>query len=253
MPLMDDNDTRSWRIGELAAASGLSVRALRHYDELGLLTPSERTGSGYRLYSETEVRRLYRIVALRRLGLGLDTVGAALDGDGSELAAVVRRQRDAVVAELAERAALRDRLDALCAELDRGREPTVDQLITTMEAMQMHEKYYTEEQLERLKRRGDALGPERIAEAEREWAELFGRLRTAMQAGVAPGDGSLDPVRAQARELIAQFTGGEADIAESMKRLWANEDPGVASGGVVDRELSDYTREVFAAGGGMTG
>ncbi|MGH2907848.1 MAG: MerR family transcriptional regulator, partial [Solirubrobacteraceae bacterium] len=67
---MDDNDTRSWRIGELAAASGLSVRALRHYDELGLLTPSERTDSGYRLYSETEVRRLYRIVALRRLGLG---------------------------------------------------------------------------------------------------------------------------------------------------------------------------------------
>lgn len=250
---MDEDDTRMWRIGELAAASGLSVRALRHYDDLGLLAPAQRTASGYRLYAAVEVRRLYRIVALRRLGLGLEAIGVALDGEGSELAAVVGRQRDAVVHELAELGALRDRLDALCAELDRGEQPTVDTLITTMEAMQMHEKYYTSEQLERLRRRGEQLGPERIAQAEREWAQLFEQLRAAMEGDVAPEAASLDPVRAHAGELIAAFTAGEADIAESMQRLWASEDPAVASRGTVDRELSDYARAVFCAGGGLTG
>lgn len=250
---MGDTAPRTWRIGELAAASGLSVRALRHYDELGLLAPAQRSSSGYRLYGDAQVRRLYRIVALRRLGLGLEAIGAALEGDGAQLAAVVSRQRDAIVRELAELGALRERLDVLCAQLDSGRQPTVEELITTMEAMQMHEKYYTAEQLERLRRRGEQLGPERIAEAERDWAQLFDRLRAAMADGVAPGDGSLDPVRAHARELIAAFTGGEADIAESMQRLWASEDPAVASRGMVDRELSDYARAVFGAGEGVTG
>jgi hypothetical protein len=52
---MNDEERRVWRIGELAQASGLSVRALRHYDELGLLVPAERTGSGYRMYSAAGV------------------------------------------------------------------------------------------------------------------------------------------------------------------------------------------------------
>jgi DNA-binding transcriptional MerR regulator len=100
---MSDEDTRVWRIGEPAAASGLSVRALRHYDELALLVPAERTASGYRQYSAAEVQRLYRITALRRLGLGLEAIAAALDGDTADLATVIRRQREAaVVRELAE-------------------------------------------------------------------------------------------------------------------------------------------------------
>jgi DNA-binding transcriptional MerR regulator len=100
---MSDEDTRVWRIGEPAAASGLSVRALRHYDELALLVPAERTASGYRLYSAAEVQRLYRITALRRLGLGLEAIAAALDGDTADLATVIRRQREAaVVRELAD-------------------------------------------------------------------------------------------------------------------------------------------------------
>ena len=51
---------RRWRIGEVAAATGLTVRALRHYDEIGLLVPSQRSAAGFRLYSDADVRRLCR-------------------------------------------------------------------------------------------------------------------------------------------------------------------------------------------------
>jgi MerR family transcriptional regulator, thiopeptide resistance regulator len=58
-----------WSIGQLAQASGLTVRALRHYDAVGLLKASERTASGHRRYTEADLRRLYRVRALRSLGL----------------------------------------------------------------------------------------------------------------------------------------------------------------------------------------
>jgi MerR family transcriptional regulator, thiopeptide resistance regulator len=57
------------RIGEVAAATGVTVRTLRHYDALGLLVPAGRTDAGYRLYADEDVQRLYRILALRRASL----------------------------------------------------------------------------------------------------------------------------------------------------------------------------------------
>jgi MerR family transcriptional regulator, thiopeptide resistance regulator len=71
------------RIGEVAAATGLTVRTLHHYDEIGLLAASERSEAGYRLYSDADVRRLYRIVAFRRLGFALSQIAPLLDRDGS--------------------------------------------------------------------------------------------------------------------------------------------------------------------------
>jgi MerR family transcriptional regulator, thiopeptide resistance regulator len=54
-------------VGRLAAATGLTVRTLHHWDAIGLLAPAERSQAGHRRYGPAEVRRLYRIVALRRL------------------------------------------------------------------------------------------------------------------------------------------------------------------------------------------
>src|ERR1700749_2444310 len=69
-------------VGHLARAAGLTVRTLHHWDEIGLLRPAQRSGAGHRRYSDADVARLFRIVALRRLGLSLDAVGAALEAEG---------------------------------------------------------------------------------------------------------------------------------------------------------------------------
>ena len=60
-----------WKVGELARRTGVSVRALHHYEEIGLLVPSWRTESGHRLYSEPDIIRLTQIVSLRQIGLSL--------------------------------------------------------------------------------------------------------------------------------------------------------------------------------------
>lgn len=72
---MANVDGPTWKVGQLARLTGLTVRTLHHYDQLGLPRPSARTPSGHRLYDEQDIRRLYRIMALRELGLPLEVIG----------------------------------------------------------------------------------------------------------------------------------------------------------------------------------
>ena len=79
------------RVGELARATGLTVRTLHYYEQIGLLVPSGRTDSGHRLYDQADVARLYRICLLRRLGLPLAEIGRALDDPAWSLSTAIDR------------------------------------------------------------------------------------------------------------------------------------------------------------------
>src|SRR5215217_5932636 len=91
---------RHRRIGQVAEAIGVTVRALHHYDEIGLLVPSERSGSRYRLYSEGDVGRLYRILALRALGFTLEAIASALGQAGGDPRPAVRQHIERVEEQL---------------------------------------------------------------------------------------------------------------------------------------------------------
>jgi TipAS antibiotic-recognition domain len=109
----------------------------------------------------------------------------------------------------------------------------------------MSERHYTPEQMQRLRARADALGPDGMRAAQDAWREIYAALRAAMQTGTAPDDPRLEPHRRRARELIAAFTGGEPDIAASLERVWSTEDPERVSHGMVDRELAEYAGRVL--------
>ncbi|MFI1225244.1 MULTISPECIES: MerR family transcriptional regulator [unclassified Streptomyces] len=90
-------------IGEVARRSGVSARMLRHYESLGLVRPSGRTGSGYREYSGADIQRIFHIESLRAMGLSLREIGRALDEPGFAPSALVddliRRTRERIAAE----------------------------------------------------------------------------------------------------------------------------------------------------------
>ncbi|WP_369198926.1 MerR family transcriptional regulator [Streptomyces djakartensis] len=90
-------------IGEVARRSGVSARMLRHYEALGLVRPSGRTGSGYREYSAQDIRRIFHVESLRSLGLSLREIGRALDDPHFTPSALVgdliRRTRERIAAE----------------------------------------------------------------------------------------------------------------------------------------------------------
>ena len=122
-------------MGELAEATGLTVRTLHHYDKVGLLAPSDRTLAGHRMYGEEEVRRLYRILALRRLGLRLEEIASVLDEGRLGLVETVRSHLERVERDLQQQVRLRRRLTRILDALDRSVEPSIDQFIDALEAM----------------------------------------------------------------------------------------------------------------------
>src|ERR1051325_2126270 len=79
---------------EFAELTGVTVRALHHYDRLGLLKPSGRTVCGYRLYGERDFARLQQIVTLKFIGLSLKQIKNVLDRDSFDLSTALRLQRE---------------------------------------------------------------------------------------------------------------------------------------------------------------
>ena len=90
--MADGNLIRKYKAREFAELSGVTVRALHHYDRLGLLRP-KRTHNGYRAYSALDLERLEQIVALKFVGLPLRRIKGLLDRDRLELAGALRMQR----------------------------------------------------------------------------------------------------------------------------------------------------------------
>lgn len=102
-------------IGEVAERTGLSLRTLRHYDEVGLVTPSDRTDAGYRLYTDVDLERILLIRRMKPLGFSLEQMGEVLAA------------RDALEADPADRDA-RAALDSFVADAEERRAKLARQL-----------------------------------------------------------------------------------------------------------------------------
>ncbi len=170
------------KIGELAKRTGLTVRALHHYDGIGLLSPSARSDAGYRLYNEADIARLHRILALRRFGLALADIGTTLTRADLSLATVVARQIGLLTEQIQQAKALRSRLSQLQGQLADGQEPDLADWLTTLEHMTMYDKYFSQEELTQLPIYTQA------DDVEPEWQALVAQVQALMDAGTAPGD-----------------------------------------------------------------
>src|SRR3954447_3814384 len=126
------------KIGEIADATGMTIRALHYYEEIGLLAPTRRTDAGHRLYGPDAVERLYRIAVLRQLGLPLEGIRATLANDGASLRSLMAEHLDTIDARLAPEHRLRGRLAALVDTLASNGDTTGD-LLSVLEDMTMLE------------------------------------------------------------------------------------------------------------------
>ncbi|HEY1239069.1 MAG TPA: MerR family transcriptional regulator [Bryobacteraceae bacterium] len=208
-------------MAEFAELAGVTVRALHHYDRLGLLRP-KRTRTGYRKYTARDVERLEQVVALKFLGIPLKQIGAMLGRNGHDLPAALRRQRVA----LEEKRRLLDRaIEAIQrAEtvIQAGQKPDTTLLTKIIEEIEMQDnvdwmkKYSSDETWDKLTRR--QWTPELQERATRDWTELFRDVEAALEE---------DPAgpRAQAladrwMKLVEGFTGGDPDITRSVSNLY---------------------------------
>ncbi|UQU63881.1 MerR family transcriptional regulator [Couchioplanes caeruleus] len=189
-------DETTWGVGELAGATGLTVRTLHHYDEIGLVRPSRRSSAGHRRYTAGDVRRLHRVLALRGFGFALGEIGALLDegADGPDARELLRRQLDQVVDRITRAQDLRRRIEAVLGRFEAAGEASAAVLVRLIEGMTAVEHTYTPEELERMaaKRRemAERLGPEELAAmAERRraaWESMTPQQQAEMQRSRPP-------------------------------------------------------------------
>jgi DNA-binding transcriptional MerR regulator len=216
---------RRYRTREFAELSGVTVRALHHYDRLGLLRP-KRAHNGYRAYGEGDLLRLEQIVALKFVGLPLRRIKTLLDRDGQEIAGALRNQRRVLEAK---RGLLDQAIEAIHqAEraVEAGRQPDAAMLTKIIEVMEMQNdaewtmKYYNDAAQAKIAERGKTWSPELQERISRQWMELIRDVEAAL--GEDPAGEKGRALAARWTGLVEEFTGGDPEVSSGLKKLYAD-------------------------------
>jgi DNA-binding transcriptional MerR regulator len=214
-------------VGQLADLAGTTVRTLHHYDEIGLLSPGERTAAGYRLYTEDDVRRLRHVVVYRRLGFALEDVKLLLDDPRADVAAHLRRQRDAVTTRL-------DELSALVQAIDRALEAELSGIrLTKDEQRQLFGEGFSEEYAGEAERRWGRTEAWKESQARTsryskdDWVEITRELDAvhrafveAMDAGPPSSDEAMDAAEQARLHIDRRFYDCSHDVHRTLGDMY---------------------------------
>lgn len=237
-------------MGELAKQTGLSVRTLHYYDEIGLLSPEQHSSAGHRLYGAEEVRRLQHIVSLRQLGFSLEEIRECMDRPDFSLEQTIERHIDRLEEQIDVQQSLRRRLARILERMRASQEVPTTEFIQSIKETVMFEKYYTPEQQEQLRVRAQEVGQERIQQVQVEWEELFARYREEMERGTDPASETVQALAAKSASLIREFTGGDPGIAKSLGNMYKGEGAENVLGGhgyEVNGGLWEYMQKASAS------
>jgi DNA-binding transcriptional MerR regulator len=197
---MARSPNRTYRIAEFAVLAGVTSRALRHYERLGLLRP-KRSNAGYRLYVEQDLETLEEIVALSFIGVPLKEIAILRRRSRASLAERLRAQRQILETKRGTLTRAISALSAAQAALDSGREVDVQLFRHIIEVMQMdanHEETVTNyvEMLKAKMTHISALSPEARAQLRSRWSDLAGEIRASV---------SEDPAGPKAQALLTRW------------------------------------------------
>lgn len=235
----------AYRIHEFAELAGVTVKALHHYDRLGLLRP-RRTDAGYRVYVDADLERLEEIVALKSLGFSLKQVGAILDHGPITLPDALRLQRQAIENKQAHlsRALVAIRAVEDAIECGTGANPSVlRRLIEVLDVqhdIETMKRYYSKEGWEKRRRYYED-GP------SSEWQELYRDVRRLL--GEDPGSEKAQAVAERWLALSLRAYQGDAEVQTDSMTAWADRAnwPPVMKQRVADLQLEEVNEFIKQA------
>ena len=229
---------RPMKVGELARRSGVSVRTLHYYEEIGLLAPAEHTPTGHRLYAMEDVKRLQQIVSLRQLGLSMADIGACLAQASFDPADVVDRHLARIREQIELQRLLCERLERVSQALRAADSPLLDDLLQAIEVTKMLERY-TPEQRALFEERARIVGQERIREVEAEWPVLIAEVRAEMTAGTDPASARVQGLVRRWQSLGREFHGDNAELIGVLRESVAGLPERDPAGGI-DQEVIGF-------------
>lgn len=221
-------DQKSWKVGELAKLTGITVRTLHHYDQFGLLSPSMHSDAGHRLYTEADISKLQQIMSLKKLGFPLDQIKELIENPNYDPSEAIRMQLEHLNEQIRIQEDLRSRLEELREMVSTQQDVTAEKLIKIIEVTRMTHNCCTPEQMERLKKHCELLGPERIKEIQNGTTVLVAKVREAIENGRTPDTPEAIQLAKRSRELYEMFTNGDPEITKLCCESCKQENAGTA-------------------------
>jgi MerR family transcriptional regulator, thiopeptide resistance regulator len=230
----------SWSIAEVVKMSGVTSRALRHWDAVGLLAPARTAADGRRFYGRAELLRLQRILLLRELGLGLPAIGEALARAGDRTA-VLRRHRDQLAAE-------RDRLTRLIRTvedtIEGGEDMAAEKLFEGFdpyeaEARQRWGDEVVDKSYERMRHRG----PQDAELARTGFERVNQALVPLLAAGVPADDERVQEQIALHCRVLRLFWEPDAEAYKNLGQMYVDDERYRRNIGGGNDALVDYLRD----------
>ena len=248
----------SYSIGRVAALAGVTIRTLRHYDEIGLLSPGGRSASGYRIYEEPDLERLQRILFYRELGFTLEGISTIVDDPRTGATAHLRRQRGLLTERI-------ERLQKMVAAIDHEMEATeMDIKLTPEERLEVFGDFESEEYAEEAEQRWDDTDAYRQSQrrvsnyTKEDWLkikaeqdEVEANLAALFRSGAAPNSGeAMAAVEAHRQHISRWYYDCGYGIHHGLGEMYVSDERFRANYDALAPGLSEFIRDAIHANAG---
>ena len=232
------------RIGELAQATGISVRTLHHYDEVGLLKPTARSEAGHRIYTEADVARLHKVVSLKSVGFTLEEIGQFVGHSQEELRDLASRQLEKIETEIEELERRKWCLSAVTEAHQWDQYKETETLLNLIRELTIQSQYFSAEERKAIQARNDSIGLERTKRMHIKLSDLTKTAQEFMDSKISPTDPRVISLANEWNALGNEGVGDNPEIKEKIKRM-LKENPDLASYRGITPSLLEYLRTAF--------
>ena len=252
---MSDLKTANYTVGRVAALSGVTIRTLHHYDEIGLLSPGGRSASGYRIYEESDIERLQRILFYKELGFDLKEISTIVDDPGTDATGHLRRQRGLLTERIG-------RLSAMVEAIDYEMEArTMDIRLTPEERLEVFGEFRPEDHAEEAEQRWGETEPYKESQrrvssyTKEDWQrlkaegeEVQNRLAAAFEAGLTPdSEEAMAAVEAHREHISRWFYECTYEIHRGLTEMYVSDERFRSHYDTQTPGLAAYIREAALA------
>jgi DNA-binding transcriptional MerR regulator len=242
-----------YTVGQVAERFDITVRSLHHYDEIGLLRPSGRSGAGYRLYTDADLTRLQHVVVYRRLSFALEEIALLLDHPDS-VEQHLRRQRAAVTQRL-------DEMSDLVAAIDRALEREMtNQPASTEDLKELFGEGFHDAQAEAEQRWGDTDAWKQTRQrtkgyTKEDWAQVkaesdatHAAFIAAIDAGEPPtSEAAMDAAELHRRSINDRFYDCPPEVHKALGDMYISDPRFTATYDEIREGMAPYVRDAIYA------
>ncbi|NDL57912.1 TipAS antibiotic-recognition domain-containing protein [Phytoactinopolyspora mesophila] len=241
----------SWSINEVAQLSGVTSRTLRHYDAIGLLSPAWTAHGGRRFYEQEQLLRLQRILLLRDLGLGLDSIAEVLAAQSQHGAVdVLQQHREWLLEERQRLGRLIKTVEDTIATLEEGGTMNPNEIYQGFENHREYEAEARQRWGDEAVDRGNAIvaewTPEQWAAAKAEFDAQNEGLAQLMDAGTPVADEQVQAIIERHYNGMTQFWTPDRESYTGLGQMYVDDDRFAQNYEAVRPGLAAYLRDAIA-------